>query len=49
MVDDRVLPPPQLTLVGDLLVPVDDPYLVQGADVGRQAAVHAQHLVLDDL
>ena len=40
---------PSLTLMGNLLVAVDDPDLVQGANVGRQAAVHAQHLVLDYL
>lgn len=35
-------------LVGDLAEPVDDLDLVDGVDRGRQAAVHAEDLVVDD-
>ena len=34
--------------VRDLLVPVDRPDLVQGRDLRRQAAVHAQHGLVDE-
>ena len=34
--------------MGDLLVPLDEPDLVQGPDVGREAAVDAEDLAVDE-
>jgi len=39
----------ECALVRYLAVPFDRPDLVQGDDLGTQAAVHAQHLLVDDL
>lgn len=36
------------TLVGDLLRPSDDADLIQGADFGAEAAVHAEDFAVDD-
>ena len=34
--------------MGDLLVPLNEPDLVQGPDVGREAAVDAEDLAVDE-